>query len=391
MSLFIKSYNGVLRCQSVLDVGRSGNDLKQNISEIEGISLCEIVLTCNGRLVEDDDTLHENCVYHVGLTLKGGKGGFGSMLRMLGAQIEKTTNHEACRDLSGRRMRDVNNEKKLAEWVKNKADAEAEREKRRREKLERMARDPKHYFVDPNYDQQKQAVAESLEEAVTKGMEASASTSIGASTSGAAASVKRKGGVNGNSSSSKKRCMWMGVEDESDDDDEEEDDEDDNETHQAFPEESHSSEDITKEEGSSAASSPPQMSSSPSEVEKEDEVSEDTKDSEQERKADSETSSSNKIQADQNVSGENTSEKVQQEAVPEDNGPVDLSEYTSASDLEVVGLERLKTALMDRGIKCGGTLQQRAERLFSVKGLSPEQIDPSLKAKPAKGKKKGKK
>lgn len=38
--------------------------------------------------------------------------GFGSMLRMLGAQIEKTTNHEACRDLSGRRMRDVNNEKK---------------------------------------------------------------------------------------------------------------------------------------------------------------------------------------------------------------------------------------------------------------------------------------
>lgn len=37
--------------------------------------------------------------------------GFGSMLRSIGAQIEKTTNREACRDLSGRRMRDVNNEK----------------------------------------------------------------------------------------------------------------------------------------------------------------------------------------------------------------------------------------------------------------------------------------
>lgn len=35
------------------------------------------------------------------------------MLRALGAQIEKTTNREACRDLSGRRMRDVNNEKKF--------------------------------------------------------------------------------------------------------------------------------------------------------------------------------------------------------------------------------------------------------------------------------------
>lgn len=38
--------------------------------------------------------------------------GFGSMLRAIGAQIEKTTNREACRDLIGRRMRDVNNEKK---------------------------------------------------------------------------------------------------------------------------------------------------------------------------------------------------------------------------------------------------------------------------------------
>ena len=38
--------------------------------------------------------------------------GFGSMLRAIGAQIDKTTNRDACRDLSGRRMRDVNNEKK---------------------------------------------------------------------------------------------------------------------------------------------------------------------------------------------------------------------------------------------------------------------------------------
>ena len=37
--------------------------------------------------------------------------GFGSMLRALGAQINRTTNKEACRDLSGRRMRDVNAQK----------------------------------------------------------------------------------------------------------------------------------------------------------------------------------------------------------------------------------------------------------------------------------------
>lgn len=36
------------------------------------------------------------------------------MLRALGAQIERTTNKEACRDLSGRRMRDVNAQKQLS-------------------------------------------------------------------------------------------------------------------------------------------------------------------------------------------------------------------------------------------------------------------------------------
>ena len=42
--------------------------------------------------------------------------GFGSMLRALGVQIEKTTDREACRDLSGRRVRDINNEKKYNEF-----------------------------------------------------------------------------------------------------------------------------------------------------------------------------------------------------------------------------------------------------------------------------------
>lgn len=39
--------------------------------------------------------------------------------------------------------------------------------------------------------------------------------------------------------------------------------------------------------------------------------------------------------------------------------------------------------LMALGMKCGGTLQQRAERLFSVKGLPPANIDPKLLAKPS--------
>lgn len=70
-----------------------------------------LYVKCNGRLVSDEDELQSGVVYSLEPRLCAGKGGFGSMLRALGAQIEKTTNREACRDLSGRRLRDVNHEK----------------------------------------------------------------------------------------------------------------------------------------------------------------------------------------------------------------------------------------------------------------------------------------
>lgn len=57
-------------------------------------------------------------------------------------------------------------------------------------------------------------------------------------------------------------------------------------------------------------------------------------------------------------------------------------------ELEALGLEQLKAELMKRGMKCGGTLQERAARLYSVRGLSADQIDAALLAKPSKGKKK---
>lgn len=54
---------------------------------------------------------HSSCFLLSNHVSHGFPAGFGSMLRALGAQIEKTTNREACRDLSGRRLRDVNHEK----------------------------------------------------------------------------------------------------------------------------------------------------------------------------------------------------------------------------------------------------------------------------------------
>lgn len=69
-------------------------------------------------------------------------------------------------------------------------------------------------------------------------------------------------------------------------------------------------------------------------------------------------------------------------------GPLDLLSVRGVEQLEALGLEQVKKELMERGMKCGGTLQERAARLFSVRGLTPDQIDPALLAKPSKGKKK---
>jgi len=64
---------------------------------------------------------------------------------------------------------------------------------------------------------------------------------------------------------------------------------------------------------------------------------------------------------------------------------LDLSAFSSPEELASLGLDRLKSALMALGLKCGGTLEERANRLFSTKGKSLNDLDPALFAK-SKGK-----
>lgn len=70
---------------------------------------------------------------------------------------------------------------------------------------------------------------------------------------------------------------------------------------------------------------------------------------------------------------------------------VDLDSYKSFEELTELGLDCLKQELQVRGLKCGGTLEERAKRLWSVRGKQPHEIDDSLRAAPViskKGKKK---
>lgn len=108
----------------------------------------------------------------------GGKGGFGSMLRAIGAQIEKTTNREACRDLSGRRLRDINEEKRLKAWIEKQGNRKEEIAERKKRKLEKLCYEPKHEFKDQRYEQERSELTEKLGDAVEEGFKAAVTSGV---------------------------------------------------------------------------------------------------------------------------------------------------------------------------------------------------------------------
>ncbi|XP_008791422.1 splicing factor SF3a60 homolog [Phoenix dactylifera] len=64
---------------------------------------------------------------------------------------------------------------------------------------------------------------------------------------------------------------------------------------------------------------------------------------------------------------------------------IDLDYYSTVEELMEVGPEKLKEALAACGLKTGGTLQQRAERLFLTKHTPVEQLDRKHFAKGSRG------
>ncbi|KAK3093783.1 hypothetical protein FSP39_020170 [Pinctada imbricata] len=485
----------------------------------------DFYITCNGRRVGSGQTIQDGKIYHIVLRLPGGKGGFGSMLRAIGAQIDKTNNREACRDLSGRRMRDVNNEKQMKEWLSKQSQREKEKEERRRERWERRKAMPNHKFDDPLYDQQRAQVFENLEDAVQKGL----SKSQAASSTATSSEISRKRPAAATAAPSKKvkkSTEWLGIDVDniSDLDSDESDtelsggatacpiDAANDKPHSDSWDDSNSAsnhssasyqvtrisdnlkvEDISNEEihcgnkfiiplesnienevgmdfrikvekgdngvkskidnvetQSDAKDLPFRIkvengeNSVKSEMDNietqndaqaltfrikvengensgvkskmEDETQNHAEDPtvgiKIENCEDNVKSGINKIETQNdtkdltNTGGndaakENPNTKaISEHSEPSDVkdsreanierelGPVDIDQCNSADDLIAFGLDKLKEELMARQLKCGGTLQERAQRLFSVKGLTRDQIDPTLFAKPTKGKKK---
>ncbi|CAI2722809.1 unnamed protein product [Schistosoma spindalis] len=310
----------------------------------------DVYYTYNGRIVNNMEEIPECALLQVHYRLRGGKGGFGSMLRAIGSQIEKTTNHEMCRDLSGRRMRDVNLEKKLKEWYatadereRKKAEEYVER-RRKRQELLKQGLLPEHSFSDREYERQKRKIAYELRGALDIAIENVKKEKKQTEVQPVIPSERQL--------NTKRTRLWI--------------------------------EEMDKELSSGSSDEEISASSSfdiSSSLAKQDDnlpVKDDTK-----AKTDS-TEMLNSIRTDvivedkkelQSACG-NTSRETAQPLTDQQ-----LREVVTAENLEVFGLDVLKATLMARGLKCGGTLKERASRLFSVKDLSSEQYPAKLLVK----------
>lgn len=162
----------------------NASDLIEAVSTALKLPPSDFYLTQNGKLIRDSTISKVGNVW-VHLRLLGGKGGFGSMLRAIGAQIEKTTNREACRDLSGRRLRDINEEKRLKTWLEKQSERDEEAATKRAKKIEKLRAKPKHEFQDDEYFNARSSLVEDVSDALEEGLKnaitSAASTSTGVS------------------------------------------------------------------------------------------------------------------------------------------------------------------------------------------------------------------
>jgi hypothetical protein len=226
-----------------IDEGECSNNQKNLIDSIYkkieqelNIPANEFVLqSINGRTITTKSVINNNDIFEISPLLLGGKGGFGSLLRAFGKQITKSTNKEACRDLTGRRIRHVNNEKKLKDFLEKQNDLAKQNEEKKKERAEKRKKKKEklesshHLFVDPKYDEQKQKISEDLNKALeivkkqsnNKEIEPSTSSSVDQACKNIESDEKIKNNIDDNKSSNSNSQVktktndkfkdWMGV------------------------------------------------------------------------------------------------------------------------------------------------------------------------------------
>lgn len=369
------------------------------------------------------------------LRLRGGKGGFGSLLRGAASKAgqKKTSNFDACRDINGRRLRHVNAERRLEEWKAEAGDRQLEKlaEDFLKKKAKEAGRGGVRAAEVDKYLEKYRKDAESCVNAVEESVRAS----LG----------KRK--ALPKPRDAKKLKIWMGKKKVADDDSDSEsdsdvdDDEDADAKPTALDDEncsngSNKSEDekvdLASVSGSHSEGESSGEKSQSSDLEKNGNALQESMELTIRSGCDFESTSTLECEggmsdqpAPENTSENGTSENgisaLSEEVLKSDEKtdvdntgsatsllndpevppveesadankksllseePVDLITFSSAPELEVLGMEKLKLELQTRGLKCGGTLQERAARLFLLKTTPLDKLPKKLLAKPNSG------
>ncbi|TPX48392.1 hypothetical protein SeMB42_g00027 [Synchytrium endobioticum] len=162
---------------------------------------------------------------------RGGKGGFGSQLRAQGGRMasQKSTNFEACRDLSGRRLKTVNDAKSLAEFIAREPERERDRQQRINQKIEEGLKAAQR-MADAQNAHRPALSREYIEELEKVGVDVKNAVAIAMAKAGAAAKAQQRapkanGSADGASSCVDKpapKKIWGLDDDDSDESDDEE-------------------------------------------------------------------------------------------------------------------------------------------------------------------------
>ncbi|KAH8392621.1 hypothetical protein KR200_000686 [Drosophila serrata] len=208
--------NIFINCKHLITCG-DHSDYSELCSRIEkhtNLQSADYYLVSNGKRIKGQVLTDGNV--HCILRQVGGKGGFGSMLRAIGAQIEKTTNREACRDLSGRRLRDINEEKRVRAWLDKQGEREREAEERKKRKIEKLLAVPKHDFKDDQYEEARanltEKVNDSFEEGLKKAEENNKEKQAAQEQPSTSGGTKRKSPTEDKTTAKKKKkgALWIG-------------------------------------------------------------------------------------------------------------------------------------------------------------------------------------
>lgn len=317
------------------------------------------------------------------------------------------TNNEAMRDLSGRRVRHVVNEQKLAEWEKGKEERELaiQGEKAATRIMKQQAIQNK---IESYHFQEKAAQARDIVSDAFSDSSVYAAAASSQPLEGRLGGKRRVQFISGSSSSSSAAASSSSADDEqvehpskrvgsmwatefeagSDEDDDEED-----EASEEDVKEDEEDDDNAKEEDEKGVEKVDSSSSSePIEVHQNQEES---SNSETQRPKEELASPSSSVSFDVSLPAEPAAVVPVSEPLPSSSSPssasshsesspslssFDMTPFSSASELAALGMQQLSDVLKAKGLKAGGSLEERASRLFSVKGLSDDQIPRKLKA-----------